>query len=118
MTVLKLGMKNAFNNLDRAEMLRTLYDIPELSDLYRIANFAYAKPSALLVLQDQYQPAHIVHSSNGVKQGDPLSTMLLCLALHKTYDKVVTDTNTHVYGLLMSLMHGNNSINMVRKVNT
>ena len=100
MAVLKLDFKNAFNNIDRAAILHTLYNTPELSDLYRIANFAYAQPSLLLVSQDRNQATHTIHSKNGVKQGDPLSTLLFCLALHKVYDKIAASTNSHVYGFV------------------
>jgi hypothetical protein len=81
-------------------MLQTLYNTPELSDLYHIANFAYAKPSPLLIQRDQYEAPYTIHSSNGVKQGDPLSTLLFCLAIHQTYEKIVSETNTHIYGFV------------------
>ena len=98
--LLKIDLKNAFNSIDRAVVLLTLYNTPELTDVYRIANFAYGKPSSLLIAQTQHQAPQIIQSSTGVKQGDPLSTMLFCLALHHTYEKIVAETNCTVYAFV------------------
>jgi hypothetical protein len=46
---LKVDISNAFNSCDRALMLRKLYSRPELSSLFRIADFAYSLPSTLLL---------------------------------------------------------------------
>jgi len=70
LALLKLDISNAFNSCDRARVLRQLYDTPELSSLYRLADFGYSTPSELLL---QGCDGQSIPSSNGVRQGDPLS---------------------------------------------
>jgi len=54
--VLKIDISNAFNSVNRAAILQTLYNTTELADLYRIADFAYGSPS-LLLLPQKNQPS-------------------------------------------------------------
>jgi len=47
--LMKVDISNAFNSIDRASVLNTLYNTPELAELYRITNFSYGSPSLLLL---------------------------------------------------------------------
>ena len=68
--VLQLDISNAFNSCDRTKLLAMLYNTPELAPIWRMATFSYATTSLLLL---QRCPGQHITSSNGVRQGDPLS---------------------------------------------
>src|ERR1700709_2971581 len=63
--LLKLDISNAFNACDRARALRVLYEQPALGAMWRMADFAYATPSQLLLQGRKGQ--HLL-SSQGVTQ--------------------------------------------------
>src|ERR1700709_2471211 len=63
--LLKLDISNAFNSCDRARALRVLYEQPALGAMWRMADFAYATPSQLLLQGCEGQ--HLL-SRNGVKR--------------------------------------------------
>ena len=92
--LLALDITNAFNSCDRARVLRELYDTPQLSSLYRLADFGYSVPSVLLL---EGCDGLSIPSTNGVRQGDPLSALLFCVYLHKILQQVAEQTNVRIY---------------------
>src|ERR1700709_1124181 len=93
--LLKLDISNAFNACDRARALRALYEHPALSAMWRMADFAYATPSQLLLQGCKGQ--HLL-SSNGVRQGDALSAVLFCLYLRDMLAEVSTQADVELHG--------------------
>ena len=93
--LLKADISNAFNSCDRARVLRELYQHPSLSAMFRIADFGYAVPSQLLM--QQCEGRHLL-SSNGVRQGDPLSAILFCLYIREVLAEVSTRAKVEVVG--------------------
>jgi hypothetical protein len=73
---LSVDIKNAFNTIDRAHVLRSVSE--KLPGLAAFAYWCYATPSHLI-----YGPS-ILLSSAGVQQGDPLGTLLFCLGIDQT----------------------------------
>ena len=73
---LQLDLHNAFNCVDRTRLLTALYAIPQLAPIWRIVTLAYAVDSPLLTDRGN-GPVFLSH--NGVRQGDPLSSLLFCL---------------------------------------
>ena len=49
LALLKIDIANAFNSCDRTQVLRELYSTPQLSPMYRMADFGYTMPSELLL---------------------------------------------------------------------
>ncbi|MDB5910672.1 MAG: uncharacterized protein JWP34_4786, partial [Massilia sp.] len=98
--LLKVDISNAFNSCDRARMLRELYSAPELSPLYRIADFGYSAPSQLLL---QRCEGLSIPSSNGVRQGDPISAVLFCLYMREVMTKVTEQADVQLYGFFDDL---------------
>jgi hypothetical protein len=78
---LQIDISNAFNTCNRALLLDKLYNTPELQPIWRICHFAYSSPSDLL-LPNPSTPS--MQSRNGVRQGDPLSSLLFCLYIRDT----------------------------------
>ena len=74
-------------------MLRQLYEQPSLSAMYRIADFGYGMPSQLLLQRCKGQ---YLLSSNGVRQGDPLSAILFCLYIRDVLAQVSAQATVQV----------------------
>ncbi|KAL0222939.1 hypothetical protein P9112_002329 [Eukaryota sp. TZLM1-RC] len=76
--IFNLDFKNAFNSVKRKAIFEVIKsDFPELtSSFYQF----YGKES------DSVFNSFGVKSSSGVKQGDPLGSLLFCLAIHTTLD--------------------------------
>ena len=80
----KVDFDNAFNNANRAEMLRLcLQHFPEL---YGYAWFCYCEPSSLYL--QGYDTPEVVQSRQGTQQGCPFGSFLYCLILHKLVMKI------------------------------
>ena len=71
---MKLDFSNAFNALHRDCMLRAVKQ--RLPGLYSFCYSAYSRPSSL------FFGDHIIMSSEGTQQGDPLGPLLFSNALH------------------------------------
>jgi len=78
-------IKNAFNARNRHQILEILYQHKELSAVWKIANWAYGEPTDLLVV-DKGKLVDVIKSSQGVKQGDTLSSLLFALSMAKLYN--------------------------------
>ena len=100
LSLLQVDISNAFNACDRGRMLRELYSTPELSPLYRMADFAYSTPSVLLLERAEGKS---IMSRNGVRQGDPLSALLFCVYMREVLTKVSECADVQLYGFFDDL---------------
>ena len=80
-----LDLRNAFNSLCRAAMMKTVHDY-KLCDLFNIVEFLYGRPSSLL---SPFAPGQL--SKQGVRQGDPLGPILFALGIHPTLSSLAKD---------------------------
>ena len=80
---------------DRARLLRELYALPGLQSVYRIADFAYTQPSALVLSGCD---GRMIESAQGVRQGDPLSALQFCVYMRDILQQVSEQTGVRVYG--------------------
>ena len=83
-SVLACDLKNAFNARDRGDILKILYQHQELAPVWRLAHWAYGAPSDLLVV-DRGKLVEVIKSTQGVKQGDTLSSLLFALSMTGIY---------------------------------
>ena len=88
---LAVDFKNAFNTISRRTVLESLYAQPTLNTLWRLADFAYSQPSELLIRDGGGNLYPGITSSQGVRQGDPLSSLLFALAIQPVYEAVVNE---------------------------
>ena len=77
---------NGFNSMFRHVMLERLYALPELSAVWRIADFCYGAPSALHLFGREGLVASF-SSQRGSRQGCVLGTLLFCLGLQPVLEE-------------------------------
>ena len=86
--ILTVDVVNAFNTRSRAAILRKLYAHPQLSLLWRLTHWHYSTPTNLHVLDESGLSVATIVSACGVKQGDPLASLLYALSMHDIYKTV------------------------------
>ena len=89
LAALPIDFKNAFNSVSRKTMLETLYSHPGLQYIWRLVDFAYSAPSNLYVRAPDRSLWPGIYSAQGVRQGDPLSSLLFALTIHPVYEAVI-----------------------------
>lgn len=83
--VMACDIKNAFNSRNRSDVLNILYQHQELGAVWKIADWAYRQPTDLLIV-DKGMLVETLKSTQGVKQGDTLSSLLFALSMTKLYN--------------------------------
>ena len=83
-TIMACDIKNAFNTRNRGDILQILYQHQELSPIWKLADWAYGNPTDLLLI-DKGRLVETIPSSQGVKQGDALSSLLFALSMTRLY---------------------------------
>jgi hypothetical protein len=85
--VVSCDFKNAFNTRDRAGIVEAMFKQKQLAPVWRIFHWAYRAPSRLIVTMGGGVIADIP-SSDGVRQGDPLSSLGYGVSVHPVYQEV------------------------------
>jgi hypothetical protein len=83
--VTSLDFSNAFNTLDRADMAQAVRK--HAPGLFRLAKWAYDKPSRL-VIGSGNEVILQIPSSQGVRQGDPLGPLLFSIGIRPILEKL------------------------------
>ena len=85
---LSIDFRNAFNERSRADILSLLFKEKSLEQIWKLCHFAYSEPSDLFV-RDQstglLRTVNGLSSAEGVRQGDPLSSILFALSMKEIY---------------------------------
>jgi hypothetical protein len=83
---LAVDFKNAFNSLSRHAMMEILLGDLRTSPIWNFVHWSYADPSALLVFDNMTNIlSAVLHSEDGVRQGDPLAAFLFAFAVQSLY---------------------------------
>jgi hypothetical protein len=108
-----IDMKNAFNEVRRDEMLKSLFSHRDLSPLFRLAHWCYRSPTALITRDGTGSLAYHENlvSSEGTRQGGNESSVLFSLPVQR----LLKDLSAKFFGLkILSILDevkkGNNSI--------
>src|SRR4030095_13697528 len=78
-------------------LLTTLYSLPQLALIWRIVTFAYATRSPLML---DGCPGQYLVSSYGVRQGDPLRSLLSCVYLKESLSAVPAHAQVQPYACM------------------
>src|SRR4051794_36096604 len=79
--MLKVDFSNAFNMVDRTEMLAQVYE--KLPGLYRWVEYCYSNPAHL------FFGSCVLQSAAGVQQGDPLGPLIGSVEdVHKVFELI------------------------------
>jgi hypothetical protein len=92
---LACDFRNAFNSINRAHVLTELFKHKELNTLWRITHWAYSSPSTLWIRAGNGEILHHLLSTQGVRQGDPLGSLLFAVGVHPVYmETLANQTDT------------------------
>ena len=89
--LLSVDISNAFNSIDRHSISHSLYTSPHTAPLWRLFDWSYSSPSELCVYDSDGIKQATILSSQGVKQGDPLSSFLFAHTIQRVYEAAVAD---------------------------
>lgn len=81
-------ISNAYNTRERGDIADALHADRSMRPLWRLFRFAYGEASPLLVYGKKGKLEFVQPSCNGVRQGDPLSSVLFALSMREIYAKV------------------------------
>ena len=98
-----IDMKNAFNSISRAEMLRSLFSNKEFSSIFRLMHWCYQSPSPLVTQDKNGNPSYSFDflSSEGARQGGNESSLLFSIPVQEVLKTVkLACSNT----LLLSIL--------------
>jgi hypothetical protein len=79
--VVKLDLRNAYNEIKRARILQRLLEAETLKDLAPLFWATYGQHPAVILAAPDMPQAHF-DSSEGVQQGDRLASACFCVGIH------------------------------------
>ncbi|MCW3101384.1 MAG: uncharacterized protein JWL77_7002 [Chthonomonadaceae bacterium] len=92
-----VDFKNAFNERKRDQILEALYKEKKLIPLWKLTEWAYSSSSPLWIRSNETGKMiqlPTLMSTSGVKQGDPLGSLLFALSMKQMYNDAVSSDNT------------------------
>src|ERR1700761_8149269 len=81
--VLSTHFTNAYNTRNRRVIAEALFAASDLSPLWRFFHWAYQSPSSLHVYNRDGTLRGVIESREGVRQGDPPSSLLYDLSVRR-----------------------------------
>ncbi len=97
--IISTDISNAFNTRSRPDILTSLFNVPSLSPLFRLAHWSYGFDSTLLLMNNGKIQADFL-SCEGVRQGDVLGSLLFSLSMRHTYSTTIEDTDCHAVAVV------------------
>ena len=85
-SILKTDVRNAFNSVSRECLLQQIAH--QFADIYPHVKQLYGEPSSLIYVTSK--GVHVLSSSEGVHQGDPLGPALFSVTIHPVLCEILT----------------------------
>jgi hypothetical protein len=99
---LSIDITNAFNTINRAAVLKAAYANDDLRPSWRMLAFAYGQTGWLLMKCGSGAADNdaFIQSENGVRQGDPLSSLLFSIAMRDVYSAIAKRLQAGCYAFI------------------
>ncbi len=99
---LSIDIANAFNTINRAAVMKAVFDDRDLEPCWRMLSFAYGQATLLMMEcdSDVADADAFILSQNGVRQGDPMSSLLFSLAMHTVYSRLAERLQAGCYAFI------------------